>query len=812
MESQTHISLESFPSPLRSQPGLTQDERMSLLKSSCSELASHSRRGLLAFPLAMVLVGVSTSWLTEMDPAFIGLLLVSVLGTLLRAFWVIRFEQTFARARFQWSRIFGVCLLTSVAAWSFLGFLVIYRQGLSFNAFFCLLVSTALIAQALIMYAHSSKLVLAYITWMAAPLIAGATLIGGSGWWAAVAALAYCAYSYSSGRSLHRNHWRSLINDHLLRQRAEDLQAAKDSLAAMADRLEDEIAERVGDNARIADELKQQERDYRSIFENAHDAILIFDPDGERVLNVNRRACEIYGFERDQFIGRSLLDLSVDQSRGRAALDQLLDTSKPAPAEAEDPSAAPEARLVRFETRQRRADGTEMILEIHSIPIEYQGRTAVLSMNRDVTDERRASQLRVAKEAAEQANQAKSLLLANMSHELRTPMVGIIGLSGLLLSREPSEELDRGHLEIIHSSSEMLLGIIDDILDFSKAEAGKMSLEIKPFRIRSLLTGAAGLVQHRADLQGLPLNVDIDPRLPEKLLGDESRIRQILVNLLSNAIKFTAEGEVELSARRIDPPLQASESESTHNAQTRNAQPGPSKKVALRITVRDTGAGIPEHAQPGLFEPFTQADNSSSRKFGGSGLGLAISRRLAELMDGNLRFESELGKGSEFWLDLSLIAVQDSFMDSQTLLLSDLNPASGGAPKGLSILVAEDNPINQMVICEQLKDMGFEVVETADNGLQALGLLDRRSYDLILMDCQMPELDGYETTRRIRNDERKRRESNPIPIIASTAHAMSGDREKCLEAGMNTYIAKPFTTEKLRSAILAVLTPAGTSP
>ena len=766
----THLAIptDRFPPALRSMPGLSDGERMGLLKSSCAELAAHSRRGLPAFPLAMVLVGISSSWLPERDPAYLVLLAISLLTTLFRAYWVLRFEQTFALAPLQWSRIFGISLLGSVTAWSLCGFLVIFSQGLSFTAFFCLLVSTALIAQALIMYAHSSSLVLSYIIWMALPLIVASTLIGGSGWWAAVGALTFCVYSHFSGLSLHRTHWRSLINDHLLRQRAEDLQSAKDSLAAMADRLEDEIEERLGDNARIADELRQREADYRSIFENAHDAILIFDPEGERVLNVNRRACEIYGFDHQDFIGRSLLDLSVDQSRGQAALDQVLSSEQ----------------SIRFETVQRRSDGTEMILEINSMMIEYQGRQAVLSLNRDVTEQRRASQLRVAKEAAEQANEAKSRLLANMSHELRTPMVGIIGLSGLLLDRDPSKDLGRQQLEIIHSSSEMLLGIIDDILDFSKAEAGRMTLELKPFRLLPLLTGTVGLVQHRADRQGLMLTVDIDPALPEKLIGDETRIRQVLVNLLSNAVKFTTEGKVELIVHRFE-----------------SLEQGSAGKICLRMSVRDTGTGIPATAQPDLFEPFTQVDSSSSRKFGGSGLGLAISKRLAELMDGSLDFESEFGKGSTFWLDLCLETADDTFLDSQKFSLQDLDPSRSK----LDVLVAEDNPINQMVICEQLADLGFDTIDTADNGSEALALLAGRSYDLILMDCQMPELDGYETTRRIRNDELQRNEPQPIPIIAATAHAMSGDQEKCLQAGMNAYVAKPFTSEKLRSVIQAVL-------
>ncbi|MEM9594689.1 MAG: PAS domain S-box protein [Acidobacteriota bacterium] len=383
-------------------------------------------------------------------------------------------------------------------------------------------------------------------------------------------------------------------------------------------------------------------------------------------------------------------------------------------------------------------------------------------------ERRRAVELKKAKEAAEAASDAKSLFLANMSHEIRTPMNAIIGMAGLLLDAElPS--LERKHVGILKSSAEGLLQLIDDILDFSKIEAGKMALDSSAFDLHEVVDAALLPLTPRATAKGVDLDIEVTTQFPTHLKGDPARLRQVLINLVSNAIKFTEEGRVTVLAE-----------------QERFDTTG----VWIRFSVRDTGIGIEPEVQDALFDPFTQADNTTSRRYGGTGLGLAICQRLVELMQGEIGLESTPGKGSHFWFSLPFVPA-----------LKRLPEGSGDRPVArrrrepatCRLLLAEDNAINQMVAIGQLESLGYRV-EAVDNGLEVLEALEQTPYDLILMDCQMPELDGYEATRRIRGLAAGVRE---IPVIAVTAHAMKGDREKCLEAGMNDYIAKPFQQDDL---------------
>jgi PAS domain S-box-containing protein len=407
----------------------------------------------------------------------------------------------------------------------------------------------------------------------------------------------------------------------------------------------------------------------------------------------------------------------------------------------------------------------------------------MISSMMDLTERKREAETRLARDAAMESARLKSQFLANMSHEIRTPMNSVIGMTDILLHTELTAE-QREFVEVVRMSGESLLTIINDILDFSKIEAGKLTLEMLDFEPRTTIEDVITMLLEQIRVKSLKLSSFVEPNVPDTVCGDPGRLRQVLTNLISNAIKFTPQGGIKVHA------MKDAESDTD---------------VILRFEVTDTGVGVPPEARACLFQPFSQVDASTTRKYGGTGLGLAICKQLVDLMGGQIDCSSVPDQGSTFWFTVRFQKPCAAILPTPVSLLTAQQHANSLTPRipeairnRTRILVAEDNIFNQKVILRQVREMGFGADAVAD-GTEVLEALHRIPYDLVLMDCQMPEMDGYACAAEIRRWEDDTQKH--MPVIAMTAHVMKEDRDKCLAAGMDDFLSKPVRVAHLEAVL-----------
>jgi PAS domain S-box-containing protein len=527
----------------------------------------------------------------------------------------------------------------------------------------------------------------------------------------------------------------------------QDVTARKDAENEVR-RLNRELESRVEERTR---QLKESEVRTQAIVDNVVDGIITVDEIGV-VQSINPAVETIFGYTADEIVGKNLAMLAAEPYRSshQDYMTRYRETGE----------TKVVGRLREFEGQRKNGEVFPIELAISRVDTGFH--QFFVGIVRDISQRKRAeAEINRARQAAEEASEAKSSFLANMSHEIRTPLNAVVGLTRLALDTDLTVR-QREYLDNVLGASNSLLGLIDDILDFSKIEAGKLEMEHIPFRLDEVVENTMTMMRSRLGDKAITLHSDLSPDVPTTLLGDPLRFGQVLINLVTNAIKFTEKGEIAVTVK----PTKQDAGE-----------------VLLRVEVRDTGIGMSRETCAKLFQPFTQADASTTRKFGGTGLGLAISQSLVHLMRGSIGVDSEEGKGSTFWFS-ARFKVSDAPLEK--------SEAAAEVPPGLSILVVDDNELNRTIAKEVLTAKQAEV-DLAVNGREAVDRVSAGRYDVVFMDLQMPEMDGYEATRIIRSDPR----FADLPIIAMTAHAMASEREKCLAGGMNDHISKPVNPDLL---------------
>ncbi len=532
-------------------------------------------------------------------------------------------------------------------------------------------------------------------------------------------------------------------------------------------------APRPGENllyavAKEITERRRTEELLRRMIEASPAALILVDRT-RAIANVNSQAAKMFGYTPQELLGKDLETL----------IPERFHSSHPTYVDGFFASPVAQAIGAGRDLWGQKKNGEEFPVEVGFSPLELEDGVAMLAGIVDITNRRKAlDAISKAKESAEAANRAKSDFLANMSHEIRTPMNAVIGLTELVLDTDVTDA-QRDYLTMVMQASESLLSIINEILDFSKIEAGKMEIEAADFGIRDIVCDTLKSLAPRAQSKGLEMACRIADDVPEWLVGDAVRLRQVIVNLVSNAIKFTERGEVLVDVWLV-----------SYDDQT----------VQVRFAVTDTGIGIPPEKQRLVFEAFTQADGSITRRYGGTGLGLAISSRLVSLMGDQLDVQSELGKGSTFSFTLRLPRGKKPVSTDPTTRLTSILDSLAEATRihPLNILLVEDGLMNQKIAMALLEKWGHHVT-IAINGREAVDALKQPGFDLVLMDVQMPVLDGLEATIEIRN--REKTSGGHVPIVAMTARAMLGDREACLKSGMDGYVSKPIRKRELYAAL-----------